>query len=130
LVARLVHAGFGDPAIAVRVGISLKGVELRIGRIQAKWRVSTRLEVAQHVAEISGEPPGHPATRIKQRWELVAEVGNGVAVMALGLGLLALPPDTPLIGDWRDWFGLTLMVGGLMFSVISVVIYEWEHTHS
>lgn len=125
-VARLVHAGFGDPAIAMRLGISLNRVEARIRRIHAKWRVSTRGEVVQHVAEVLGEPPQHPSTRIKQRWELVAEVGTGVAVMGLGLGLLALPPDTPVIGDWRDWFGLSLMVGGLVFSVISVAIYTWE----
>jgi DNA-binding CsgD family transcriptional regulator len=128
-VARLIHAGYGDPAIAVRLGISLKRIEGRVQRIQDKWHVSTRKEIAQHLAEILGEPPEHPTTRFKQRWELIAEVGTGVAVMALGLGILTLPPETPLIGDWRGWIGLSLLAAGLLFSVVSTAMYVSEQMH-
>jgi DNA-binding CsgD family transcriptional regulator len=125
-VARLIHAGYGNPAIAMRLNVTLKRVEARIQRIQAKWAVATRPEIEQLVAQILGESPRPPIPRSKQRWELIAEVGTGVAVMALGLGILTLPPDTPLIGDWRDWIGLTLMTGGLIFSAISIAMFLWE----
>ncbi len=129
-VARLIHSGYGDPAIAMRLGISLSRVEGRVRRIQDKWHVSTRKEIAQHVAEILGEPPEHPTTRFKQRWELIGEVGTGVAVMALGVGVLTLPPDTPVIGDWRDWIGLSLLAAGLLFSVVSMAMYVSEQRHA
>jgi DNA-binding CsgD family transcriptional regulator len=129
-VANLVHAGYGDPAIAARLGVSLSRVEARIQRIQLKWRISTRAEIAKHVAQIRGDPPELPRTRLKQRWEFVAEIGTGVAVMALGLGVLTLPPDTPLIGEWRDWIGLSLLIGGLLFITVSIAIYLWERGHS
>ncbi len=129
-VASLIHAGYGDPAIAARLGIPLKRIEGRIQRIQTKWRVSTRTEIAQHVAQIRGEPPELPRTRVKQRWELVAEIGTGVAVMALGLGILTLPPETPLVGGWRDWIGLCLLIGGLLFSTVSIAMYSWERAQS
>jgi DNA-binding CsgD family transcriptional regulator len=129
-VASLIHAGYGDPAIAARLGIPLRRIEGRIQRIQAKWRISTRTEIAQHVAQIRGEPPELPRNRFKQRWELVAEIGTGVAVMALGLGVLTLPPDTPVIGGWRDWIGLSLLFGGLLFSTVSVALYFWERGQS
>jgi DNA-binding CsgD family transcriptional regulator len=129
-VASLIHAGYGDPAIAARLGIPLRRIEGRIQRIQTKWRVSTRSEIAQHVAQIRGEPPELPRTRVKQRWELVAEIGTGVAVMALGLGILTLPPETPLVGGWRDWIGLCLLIGGLLFSTVSIAMYSWERAQS
>lgn len=129
-VASLIHAGYGNPAIAARLGIPLRRIEGRIQRIQTKWRVSTRQEIAQHVAQIRGEPPEHPTTRFKQRWELIAEVGTGVAVVALGLGMLTLPPDTPLIGGWREWFGLSLVIGGFLYSAVSIAMYSWERGHS
>jgi DNA-binding CsgD family transcriptional regulator len=129
-VASLIHAGYGDPAIAARLGIPLRRIEGRIQRIQTKWRVSTRTEIAQHVAQIRGEPPELPRTRFKQRWELVAEIGTGVAVMALGLGILTLPPETPLVGGWRDWIGLCLLIGGLLFSTVSIAMYSWERAQS
>jgi DNA-binding CsgD family transcriptional regulator len=128
-VARLIHRGYGDPAIAVRLGISLRRAEGRVQRIQDKWHVSTRSEIAKHVAEILGEPPVPPPTRFKQRWELIAEVGTGVAVMALGVGVLTLPPGTPVIGDWRDWIGLSLLAAGLVFAVVSIAAYVSEHRH-
>ena len=108
----------------------LRRIEGRIQRIQTKWRVSTRQEIAQHVAQIRGEPPEHPTTRFKQRWELIAEVGTGVAVMALGLGMLTLPPDTPLIGGWREWLGLSLVIGGFLYGAVSIAMYAWERGHS
>jgi len=129
-VASLIHAGYGDPAIAARLGIPLRRIEGRIQRIQTKWRVSTRTEIAQHVAQIRGEPPELPRTRFKQRWELVAEIGTGVAVMALGLGILTLPPETPLVGGWRDWIGLCLLIGGLLFSTVSIAMFSWERAQS
>jgi DNA-binding CsgD family transcriptional regulator len=129
-VANLIYAGYGDPAIAALLGISLKRIEARIIHIQTKWRVSTRNEIIQHVAQIRGEPPEHPRTRVKQRWELVAEIGTGVAVMALGLGILTLPPETPLVGGWRDWIGLCLLIGGLLFSTVSIAMYSWERAQS
>lgn len=129
-VASLIHAGYGDPAIAARLGISLKRVEGRILRIQAKWRVSTRREIAQHVAQIRGEPPEHPISRFKQRWEMIAEIGTGIAVMALGVGILTLPPDTPVIGSWRAWIGLSLLIVGLLFSAVSIAMYSWERAHA
>jgi DNA-binding CsgD family transcriptional regulator len=125
-VANLIHAGLGDPAIAARLGVSLKRIEGRILRIQDKWHVSTRTEIAQHVAQIRGEPPAHQNSRFKQRWELIAEIGTGVAVMALGLGILTLPPDTPLVGSWRDWIGLSLLIGGFLFTAVSIAMYSWE----
>jgi DNA-binding CsgD family transcriptional regulator len=129
-VATFIYAGYGDPAIAARLGITVKRVEGRSQRIQAKWRVSTRSEIAHHVAQIRGEPPPERPTPLKQRWELVAEVGTGVAVMALGVAILAVPPDTPLIGDWRDWFGLSVLVAGLLFSAVSLVMFFWERGQS
>lgn len=125
-VASLIHAGYGDPAIAARLGISLRRIEGRIQRIQTKWRVATRREIAQHVGQIRGEPPEHPITRLKQRWELIAEVGTGVAIMALGLGILTLSPETPVIGGWRDWIGLSLLMGGLLYSLVSIAVYSFE----
>jgi DNA-binding CsgD family transcriptional regulator len=129
-VANLIYADLGDPAIAARLGIPLKRIEARILHIQAKWRVSTRGEIAQHVAQIRGEPPEHPRSRFKQRWELIAEIGTGVAVMALGLGILTLPPETPLVGSWRDWIGLSLLIVGLLFSTVSIAMYSWEHAQT
>jgi DNA-binding CsgD family transcriptional regulator len=129
-VARLIHAGYGDPAIAMRLGIALTRVERRIQRIYAIWHVSTRSEIARHVAQVIGEPLEPPIPRRKQRWELIAEVGTGVAVMALGLGILTMPPDTPLIGSWRDWIGLTGLTSGLLFAVVSIAMYLWEHGHT
>jgi DNA-binding CsgD family transcriptional regulator len=128
-VARYVHRGLGDPAIARRLGISLKRVGGRVNRIQAKWRVSTRSEIAEHVAQILGEPPQRPAPE-KQRWEWIAEVGTGVAIMALGLGSLTLSVDTPLLGGLKDWLGLSLLIGGLIFSVVSTSTYVWERMHT
>jgi DNA-binding CsgD family transcriptional regulator len=129
-VASMIHLGYGDPAIAARLGVSLKRVERRILSIQAKWRVSTRSEIAQHVAQIRGEPPEHATSRFKQRWELVAEVGTGVAVGGLGVAILALPPDTPVIGSWRAWVGLTLLIVGVLFSLVSITMYAWERGQS
>jgi len=128
-VARYVHRGLGDPAIARRLGISLKRVDGRVKRVQAKWRVSTRSEVAEHVAQILGEPPERPAPA-KQRWEWIAEVGTGIAIMALGLGSLTLSVETPLIGSMKDWLGLCLLLGGLIFSAVSTSTYVWERTHT
>ncbi|MEA2643104.1 MAG: Bacterial regulatory protein luxR family [Chloroflexota bacterium] len=125
-VASLIHAGLFDPAIAARLGIPLRRIEGRILRIYAKWHISTRDEIAEHVAQIRGEPPERQKSKLKQRWELIAEVGTGVAVMALGLGFVALPPDTPLIGEWREWIGLCLLIGGLLFSAVSIANYSWE----
>lgn len=129
-VASLIHAGYGDPAIAARLGISLKRIDGRILRIQDKWHVSTRGEIVHHVAQIRGEPPEHPTSRFKQRWELIAEIGTGVAVMGLGIAILALPPDTPLVGSWRAWIGLSLLIVGLLFSVVSLTMYSWERAQS
>jgi len=61
---------------------------------------------------------------------LVEEIGTGVAVMALGLGILTLPPETPLVGGWRDWIGLCLLIGGLLFSTVSIAMYSWERAQS
>jgi DNA-binding CsgD family transcriptional regulator len=124
-VARYVHRGLGDPAIARRLGISLKRVDGRVNRIQAKWRVSTRREIAEHVAQILGEPPQH-SMPAKQRWEWIAELGTGIAIMALGLGSLTLSVDTPLLGSSKDWLGLCLLIGGLVFCGLSTVTYFWE----
>jgi DNA-binding CsgD family transcriptional regulator len=128
-VATLIHWGYGDPAIAARLGITVRRVEGRIQRIQAKWRVSTRSEIVQHVAQIRGEPPEHPRGP-KQRWELVAEIGTGVAVVALGVAVLALPPDTPLIGGWRDWIGLSVVVAGFLFGAVSLATFFSERDQS
>jgi DNA-binding CsgD family transcriptional regulator len=124
-VARYIHRGLGDPAIARRLGISLKRVEGRVNRIMAKWRVSTRKEIAEHVAQILGEPAERPAPA-KQRWEWIAEIGTGIALMALGLGCFALAVDTPILGGSKDWLGLILLIGGLVFCVLSTVTYFWE----
>jgi hypothetical protein len=91
--------------------------------------VSTRKEVAAHVAQIIGEPPER-LTPAKQRWEWIAELGTGVAIMALGLGSLSLPVDTPLLGSSKDWLGLSLLIGGLVFCALSTATYFWEHTHT
>jgi DNA-binding CsgD family transcriptional regulator len=128
-VARYVHRGLGDPAIARRLGISLKRVDGRVNRIQAKWRVSTRKEIAEHVAQVLGEPPEHPVPG-KQRWEWIAELGTGIAIMALGLGSLTLSVDTPLVGSSKDWLGLSLLIGGLVFCALSTVTYFWERTQT
>ena len=128
-VARYVHRGLGDPAIARRLGISLKRVDGRVNRIQAKWRVSTRKEIAEHVAQILGEPPERPVPA-KQRWEWIAELGTGIAIMALGLGSLTLSVDTPLIGPSKDWLGLSFLIGGLVFCALSTVTYFWERTQT
>jgi DNA-binding CsgD family transcriptional regulator len=128
-VARYVHRGFGDPAIARRLGISLTRVDGRIHRIQTKWGVSTRQQITEHVSQILGEPPERPGPS-KQRWEWIAELGTGVAIMALGLGSLALSVDTPLLGNSKDWLGFSLLIGGLVFSAISTVTYFWERAHA
>jgi DNA-binding CsgD family transcriptional regulator len=127
-VARYLHRGLGDPAIATRLGISLKRVEGRVHRIQAKWRVTSRREIAGQVAQILGEPPERPAPA-KQRWEWIAELGTGIAIMALGLGSLALPVDTPILGNLKDWLGLSLVIAGLIFCGLSTATYFWERSH-
>jgi DNA-binding CsgD family transcriptional regulator len=128
-VARYLHRGLGDPAIATRLGISLKRVEGRVQRIQTKWRVSSRREIAGQVGQILGEPPER-ATPAKQRWEWVAELGTGIAIMALGLGSLALPVTTPLLGSSKDWLGLTFLIAGLIFCGLSTATYFWERSHT
>lgn len=49
--------------------------------------------------------------------------------MALGLGAISLPADTPIIGPWRDWIGLTLLVVGLLLCVMSTITYFWGREH-
>jgi len=50
--------------------------------------------------------------------------------MALGLGSLTLSVETPLIGSLKDWLGLSLLLGGLIFSAVSTSTYVWERTHT
>jgi hypothetical protein len=67
-------------------------------------------------------PPHSGRIRIRERWEWVAEVGTGVAIMALGLGALALPATTPVIGT-PSWVGLGLIALGLAVSLLSTGTY-------
>jgi DNA-binding CsgD family transcriptional regulator len=119
-VAYCIQRNLSDPAIARILNITLLRVQGRVQRIQKKWALESRAEIA---AQVNLIPPRPAVDRPKERWEWIAELGAGIAVMALGVAVMTLPPDTPLIGPSHDAIGLVLIIGGLVFGAVSTFIY-------
>ncbi|HZQ49440.1 MAG TPA: hypothetical protein VFB69_03945 [Candidatus Dormibacteraeota bacterium] len=127
-VAWYVYRGRGDPAIARRTAVHVDTVDDCIREIKRKWHVKDRAAIARHVADILGEEPVHAGSRKRSR-EWLGESGWGIGVMAVGVGILAVSPDTAVLGGVRTWLGLGLMAVGLMFVAISTITYLWEKWH-
>jgi DNA-binding CsgD family transcriptional regulator len=126
-VAHCIQRGLHDPAIASILGISLPRVHGRVLRIEKKWGLTSREQIATRVAQIGNRAHIDPSP--KQRWEWIAELGTGIAVMALGIGVLTLPPDVPGLGPIHDALGLVLLLAGLLFGAVSTVFYFSERIH-
>jgi DNA-binding CsgD family transcriptional regulator len=124
-VAWYVFRGRGDPAIARRTGFSLRRVGAAEESILRKWSVRSREEIATHVAQILREPQPHRPDK-KQRREWMGEFTTGLAIVGVGVAMLALPSDTVLVGGVRDWLGVALCAAGLVFVLVSTVTYLWE----
>lgn len=127
-VAWYVYRGRGDPAIARRTGLSLKEVRQAVRRMMRAWQITTREELARHVADLIGEEPPDRAPAKKGR-EWMGEFGVALGIVAVGLGLLAVSPDTAVLGGVRDWLGLSLMAIGVVFAVVTSATYLWEKRH-
>jgi DNA-binding CsgD family transcriptional regulator len=124
-VAYCIQRNLSDPAIARILNITLPRVQSRVQRIQRIWGLQSRAQIAAAVNLI---PPVPVADRPKERWEWIAELGAGIAVMALGVALMTLPPDTPLIGPSHDAIGLVLTIGGLVFGAVSTFLFYTDKT--
>jgi DNA-binding CsgD family transcriptional regulator len=122
-VAYCVQRNLSDPAIARILNITLPRVQGRVQRIQKKWVLQSRAEIAAQVNSIPSQPD---VDKPKERWEWIAELGAGIAVMALGVAVMTLSPDTPLIGPSHDAIGLVLIIGGLVFGAVSTFVYHTE----
>ncbi len=118
-VAWYVYRGRGDPAIARRTGLALRGVRESVRRVMKIW-LTRREQIADHVADILGEAPVHLAPRKRSR-EWLGETGWGIGVTAVGIGILALSPDTAVLGGMRTWLGLGLAAGGVIFVAVSTI---------
>jgi Domain of unknown function (DUF3480) len=80
----------------------------------------SRAEIAAHVNSI---PPPPVVDKPEERWEWIADLGMGIAIMVLGVAVMTLSPDTPLIGPSHDAIGLVLIIGGLVFGAVSTFVY-------
>ena len=129
-IAMHVGRGLTNHEIATEMGMGVTDVGERVERICKMLGLRSRGALSQWALEQlhppDPDPPTH-AQRHRERGEWVAEVGTGIAVMALGLGALALPPTTPYIGT-PSWFGLSLIALGLAICVLSTSTYAWELT--
>jgi DNA-binding CsgD family transcriptional regulator len=116
--------------IATRMSMSETEVSRRVDNICRTLRLTSRSELIRWARENLRHPdadqPTH-AQRHRERWEWVAEVGTGIAIMALGLGALALPPNTRYVGT-PSWIGLSLVAFGLAVCLLSTSTYAWELT--
>ena len=128
-VAWYVYRGRGDPAIARRTDLTLRQVRESVASIKRKWEVSTREEVASHVAEIEGDLPS-PRPPRKQGREWMVEFALALAVIGIGVTVLAAASDAPVIGGIRDPLGLGLLAAGIVFAAVSTVTYLWEKAQS
>jgi len=124
-VAWYVYRGRGDPAIARRTGQSLTSVRQSVRRIMKTWQVTTREGIADHVAQIVGDvPPDRPDAKTSREW--MTESAWAFGLIAVGIGTLALSPDTAVLGGVRTWLGLCLAATGVIFTVVSTTTYLWE----
>lgn len=128
LVAWYVFRGRGNPAIARRTGWPLSRVARYEARIKQTWKVATREEVVAHVSQILSEPSPHKPESTRPR-EWMAEFATGLAIIGVGLAILAVPPETVILGGIRDWLGLSLSAAGVVFLLVSTLTYLLENRH-
>jgi hypothetical protein len=53
----------------------------------------------------------------------IAELGTGVGVIAIGIALLALPRDTPILGRPPAWVGISTLALGILLCLLSTATY-------
>lgn len=122
LIAWHVFRGRSDPAISRRTALSLAKVRELETRIKHRWNVSSREEIAECVAQLLETPPRAPGSLPPVR-TLLLDLIAALGVVALGVAVIAVPEETPLIGDIRDPLGLVLIAAGVVIAIVFVVTY-------
>jgi DNA-binding CsgD family transcriptional regulator len=118
-VAHWIWLGYPNPAIARRLGMSLKQVEREQRDITQKWRLDSRAAIAATVGQIRESHPPRTSRR-EQLHQLRTALLEGLTVLGLGIAFLALPPDVPVIGgDVRGWLGLSFVIAGILISAVA-----------
>ncbi len=61
---------------------------------------------------------------------MLAELGTGIGLVALGIAILTVPRSTPLIGGLPAWVGSTIGALGLVLCVLSIGTFAVELRHT